>query len=469
MLARHAGARRFAFNQCLRLVHDALDTKRRDPNLKVPWSGFALINAFNAWKRSEAAGRTFAVGRDGRAELIHTGLAWRGQVSAGVFEEAAVDLGRAFSAYWASRAGRRPGPRVGFPHFKRKSRARPTFRVRNRLSQGGRPCVRVGEGYPRSLVLPVIGEVRVREDTRRLRRLLRPGPDGTARARIWFVTVTKHRDRWRASVTLDAPALHPARRHSQQVSKGSGFVGVDVGLHALVVAARADRTEVARIAPSRPLARGLPRLRRASRAASRTRPGSQNRRQAYRRLARVHGHIAAQRNHHLHEVSSSLVKTHDRLCLEDLATANLIRNRHLARSIADAGWGELRRQLRYKAAWYGTELLVAPRFFASTRTCSACGACKEAMDLAERTYRCARCGLEADRDLNAAANLAAWAERNHDHDAQAPDPQAGGRVNNAPGGTGSGRRQRDGTPGPATPLSPGGKKGEPSGATHTAT
>jgi putative transposase len=95
MLARHAGASRFAYNQCLRLVTDALAAKRAEPQVKVPWSGFDLINAFNAWKRGEAAGRVFVAAPDGTITKQVTGLGWRHEVSAQVFEEAAVDLGRA--------------------------------------------------------------------------------------------------------------------------------------------------------------------------------------------------------------------------------------------------------------------------------------------------------------------------------------------------------------------------------------
>jgi putative transposase len=95
MLARHAGASRFAYNRCLQLVTDALATKRTNPQVKVPWSGFDLINAYNGWKRSEAAGRMFVAAPDGTITKQVTGLGWRHEVSAQVFEEAAVDLGRA--------------------------------------------------------------------------------------------------------------------------------------------------------------------------------------------------------------------------------------------------------------------------------------------------------------------------------------------------------------------------------------
>jgi helix-turn-helix protein len=98
-LVRHAGASRFAYNQTLRLVSDALGAKRTDPTVTVPWSGFDLINVFNAWKKTEKAGRVFVVAPDGTIAKKITGLAWRHEVGAQVFEEAAIDLGRALAGY----------------------------------------------------------------------------------------------------------------------------------------------------------------------------------------------------------------------------------------------------------------------------------------------------------------------------------------------------------------------------------
>jgi putative transposase len=162
---------------------------------------------------------------------------------------------------------------------------------------------------------------------------------------------------------------------------------------------------------------------------------------AIRRLSRQHARIANVRQTFLHEVSSQLVQTHDRLCLEDLAVANLLTNRYLAGAIADAAWSEFARQLSYKAAWFGSELVVSNRWFPSSKTCSQCGRVHQQLSLAERSFRCDACGLIADRDRNAAANLAAWAERYH---AQVPDRQAGGRATNALGGDGAGHRHGDG-------------------------
>ena len=137
MLARHAGASRFAYNQCLRFVTDALTRKRLDPSVKVPWSGYDLINAFNTWKKSEDAGRMFIVSPDGTVTKHVTGLAWRHKVCAQVFEEAAVDLGHALSAYSSAKHATRGDRQVGFPGRKRKGRCRDSFRLRNKHQLGG--------------------------------------------------------------------------------------------------------------------------------------------------------------------------------------------------------------------------------------------------------------------------------------------------------------------------------------------
>jgi putative transposase len=453
LLTRYAGASRFAYNQCLRLVTDALTASRSDPQVRVPWSGFDLINAINAWKGSEDAGRVFVVAPDGDITKLVTGLEWRGEVSAQVFEEAAVDFGRALVAY--AQAGSRKGRPMGFPRRKRKGRCRHSFRLRNRQGRGGSFCIRVGDGHSRSVTLPRIGTVRVRDDTRRLRRLLRPvrhtDPDTgqpvvAPRAKILSATVSRHNARWYVSLNIEAPDLHQQLHHARRPDGDhDGWVGLDRGLVALVVAATADGTEVGRFHAPKPLQRDLTGLRRRSRALSRTRPRSRNRARAAQRLSKEHARIANARRHFLHEVSSQLVKTHDRLCLEHLTVANLVRNKHLARAIADAGWAELARQLAYKQAWRGGQIMVADRWFPSSRTCSRCGLVKQQMGLAERVFCCDACGLVMDRDRNAAVNLAAWAEQHH---AQVPDRQAGGRVTNASGGEGAGRRRGDGATGP---------------------
>jgi putative transposase len=336
----------------------------------------------------------FVAAADGTVTKQVTGLAWRHEICAQVLEEAAVDLGRALAAYRDSKTGNRRGRRVGFPRRKRKGRSRDSFRLRNKQSSTGGFLIRVGEGHPRSVTLPKLGTIRVHDDTRRLRRLLRPAqhldPDTSKlvvapRAKVLFATCSRHGTRWYVSLTVHAPGFHPKRHHPPRPSDDhGGFVGVDRGLAAFAVAATADGTEVGRFRAPKPLQRDLVGLRRRSRAASRAQPGSRHRAKAVRRLSRQHDRIANSRRSFLHEVSSQLATTHDRLCLEDLAVANLMGNRRLARAIGDAGWTQLARQLTYKAAWFGAELVVCDRWFPSTRTCSRCGLLKERLRLAER-------------------------------------------------------------------------------------
>jgi len=362
---QHFGARRVAYNKCLEVVKDALDARQKDDSVIVPWSRFDLINAFNAWKRSEQAGRRFAVDRSGQATLVDQGLSWRSEVCAQVFEEGAQDLGRALAAFSAARRGERR--EVGFPHFQKLGR-NDSFRLRNKVSKNGRHTIRVGEQNPRSVTLPVIGAVPVREDTRRLRRLLREGPQGKPRGRICYATVAVKNGRFVLTLTCELADFHEKRRHA---SEQRSFIGIDRGLSSLLVLGDANRNELGRIAPPKHLDQELVKIRRQSRACSRKVLGSSNRKKAARRLARLHAKVVNRRADFTHRISSEIAKSHGALCLEQLAVGNLTKNRHLSRAIGDAAWGELANQLSYKARWYGATLHIAPRFFPSTRTCSS--------------------------------------------------------------------------------------------------
>src|SRR5262249_16865359 len=155
----------------LRIVKTGLTQRRADPGVRVPWTGFDLINTFNAWKKTEDAGRVFTVDTYGGVEVVVTGLAWRREVCQQVFEEAAVDLGGGWAAGRHSGRGKPKGRPVGFPGFKKKPGAVASFRLRNNPPKGKPAAIRVGgNDRPRSVTLPGIGAVGVHDDTRRLRR-----------------------------------------------------------------------------------------------------------------------------------------------------------------------------------------------------------------------------------------------------------------------------------------------------------
>ena len=433
VLARHAGAARFAFNQCLSMVKIALTQRKTSTDVDVPWSGFDLINAFNKWKKTEEAGRVFTVDSRGVAEMVVTGLPWRTEVRQQVFEEAAVDCGRALSAWSDSRSGKRKGKMISFPRFKKKTEGVPSFRLRNKNPKGGVPAIRVGDhGRVRSITLPGIGQIGVFDDTRRLRCMLAKG-----RAKILFATITHRAGRWWVSLNVEAADLHPALTHAVRDRADSGrWIGVDRGLAAFLVAADADGTEVARVNESpKPLVAGMKQQRWLAKSLSRKQKGSHNHRDAAAKLRRHHHHVANLRGHFLHQLSNELVKTHDRLVIEGLNVSGMLRNRHVARAISDASWAEFARQLKYKQAWRGGILCVADRWYPSSKLCAAGGAIRRDLTLADRVFTC-DCGYSADRDCNAAINLARWGQAHHETTPDPRTPKRGGRATNA--------RRRDG-------------------------
>jgi putative transposase len=351
-----------------------------------------------------------------------------------VFEEAAVDLGNGLKTWSDSRSGMRKGKRVGFPRFKKKAGAVASFRLRNKHSPGRRTAIRVGDNdHPRSVTLPGIGALSVHDDTRHLRRML-----ATGRAKILFATVSQHAGRWWVSLNVEAADLHPAHRHRpRDTGDHDDWVGVDRGLSAFLVAATADGREVARITDApKALAARMSTQRRLAKSLSRKKKGSHNHRDAAAKLARHHHHVANIRRHFLHQVSGALVKTHDRLVIEDLNVSGMLANHRLARAIPDAGWAEFARLLHYKQAWHDGQVVIADRWYPSSKRCGQCGTICTDLTLADRVFTCA-CGHCMDRDRNAAMNLARWGQTHHHETSPDPrTPKQRGRPTNA--------RRRDG-------------------------
>ena len=123
------------------------------------------------------------------------------------------------------------------------------------------------------------------------------------------------------------------------------------------------------------------------------------------KVARLHEKIANQRKDFLHKLSINLIKNHDVICIEDLASRNLMKNHHLARAIGDASWTEFVRQLRYKADWYGKKIITISRWFPSSQLCSSCGVNSGKKALSIREWTCENCGIHHDRDINASLNI----------------------------------------------------------------
>ena len=213
--------------------------------------------------------------------------------------------------------------------------------------------------------------------------------------RVLRMTISQRAGRWYASLTVERDDASVTRKAPR-----GGAVGVDLGIKTL--ATLSDGTVIEN---PRHLAASERNLKRVQQALSRKTKGSNRRAKAKATVARIHARVANQRLDGLHKLTTRLAKEHSDISIEDLHVAGMVKNRHLAKPVSDAAFGEFRRQLEYKTARSGTALRVVDRWYGSSQTCSKCGSVKAKHSLAERTYRCDSCGLTMDRDLNAAINI----------------------------------------------------------------
>jgi putative transposase len=383
MLARHFGARRKAYNWTVAALKGDIDawhtaaTRTAKPSLR------ALRKRWNTVK-------------DEVCVNADTGSVWWRECS----KEAYADgIAGAVDAYWnwqTSRSGNRIGNTMGFPRLKKKGRDQD----RVSFTTG---AMRI-EPDRRHLTLPVIGTVRTHENTRRIERLIAKG-----RARVLAITVRRNGTRLDASVRVllqrpQQPALaHPGSR-----------VGVDVGVRRLATVANADGTVLEQVLNPRPLDAALAGLRHVSRARSRCTKGSRRYRERTTQMSRLHRRVNDVRTHHLHCLTTRLAQTHGCIVVEGLDAAGMLRQKGLPgararrRGLWDAALGTPRRHLAYKTGWYGSALVVADRWFPSSKTCHACG---HVQDIGwTEHWQCDGCSVSHQRDVCAAINLARWEE-----------------------------------------------------------
>ncbi|WFE54735.1 IS607 family element RNA-guided endonuclease TnpB [Micromonospora sp. WMMD1155] len=336
----------------------------------------------------------------------HEVAPWWRECSKEAFNTGLDALARALRNWADSRSGKRAGRAVGFPRF--KSRRRTTASLR--FTTG---AIRV-EPDRTHVVLPRLGRMKLHESARKLARRLEAGT-----ARIMSATVRRDGGRWQVSFTVEV------QRAERDPARPGAVIGLDVGVKHLAVLSTGES-----VPNPRHLNDAQRKLRALGRRLSRKvgpdrlsgqRP-SRRWQRAQARLGRAHARVANLRRDSLHKLTTGLARQYGTIVIEDLHVAGMLRNRRLARYIADAGFAELRRQLAYKTIWNGGRLAVADRWYPSSATCSGCGVAKTKLALSERTYTCTACGLILDRDLNAARNLAALAA---DCDTAGSGPVAG--------------------------------------------
>jgi len=299
-----------------------------------------------------------------------------------------ANLAKAWSRYVELR---RAGQPAHAPRFKKKGRAPDGFYLANdRFRLEGR-----------SAVLPKVGRVALREALR-------------WHGKIMGASVSREAAHWYLAIQVDVPDYLARRRRT-----GDAVTGVDLG-----VTNAATLSSGEKIAGPRPLKAALRRLRIRSRRLSRkleaaraaagiigrivkgTRlPASKNRTRGALALARLQARIARVRRDFTHKLTTRLCRENQAVAVEDLNVRGMLANARLSRAIIDVGFYELRRQLRYKAARYGTHIVLADRWYPSSKLCSGCGTRNGVLALGERTWTCAGCGAQHDRDVNAAINL----------------------------------------------------------------
>jgi putative transposase len=338
---QHAGAARWAYNWGLQIKQERYRATKRSP------TAIELHRELNALKKTE--------------------VPWMYQVSKCAPQEALWNLDAAFTHFFRRCALKKQGKwkgKLGYPQFKTKKKGLGSFRLTGRIVI----C-------EKAIVLPRLGRLRLKER----------GYLPTSGVQILSATVSEQAGHWYVSGQVEQEQIVPPNR--------GPVVGIDLGIKHLATLSDGE------VIPN-------PRhLKRLQRVVSRRQKGGKNRKKAVRKLAKLHRQIKQQRRDTLHQVTTRLAKSKSVLVIEDLHVRGMLKNHHLAQAIGDVGFYEFKRQLLYKASWYGSSVILADQWEPSSKRCSKCGWIDADLTLADRTFHCEQCSLVLDRDLNAAINL----------------------------------------------------------------
>ena len=341
-LAKAAGTARFAYNWALEEWKKQYVECQKNPKLKKPTEA-SLRKQLNSIKVEE--------------------FPWMLEVTKCAPQMAIMQLGDAFKNFFAGRAK--------YPQFRRKG-------VDDRFTLTNDQFRVVGS----KIHIPHLKWVEMREELR-------------FKGKITSATISRKADKWFVSINVELSGLSHLKP-----AKNQGEVGVDLGVLALATLSTGEVVE-----GPKPLKRLRRKVRRLSKSIARKEKGSANRQKEKEKLAKTHAKIANIRKDGLHKLTTDLTSRFHTVVIEDLNVSGMLKNRKLARAISDMGFYEFRRQLTYKAAMRGGEVVVADRFFPSSKLCSACGDKLEELSLSVRKWTCPGCGTCHDRDVNAALNL----------------------------------------------------------------
>jgi len=262
------------------------------------------------------------------------------------------------------------GEALGYPKFKKKGLAKDSFYIANDKFSLNEKQIRI----------PKLGWVKMRETLR-------------FTGKIMSATVSRTADKWFVAIAVDTEV-------ASQPPKTKGAVGVDLGISTL--ATMSDGRKVQHSSKREKLEKQVKRL---QKSVSRKQRGSASRYKAVVKLARKHHELTNLRNDLLHKLTTGLVQDYETIVIEDLNVKGMVKNHHLARSISRQAWGEFRLQIEYKSQIHSRTLLIANRFYPSSKTCSDCNFVNKKVILGVESWVCPSCGVVHDRDFNAAINL----------------------------------------------------------------
>lgn len=328
--------------------------------VRVIWN--ANVESFNSYDKDANPKPKIIT----KSDLI-TDKPWLNEISAAAIQQKIRDFQETSKQFFSKTRKKR----IGRPSFKKKSGIQ-SYRLPNQKFSLGDNKIR----------LEKIGWVKMRVD--------RAIPD---ESKILSCTISMNCcGQYFVFVLVETLILH---KH-----KTGKMVGIDLGLKSFATLSgsividnikffREKQSEIVKI----------------QRHLSRKKKGSNRYRKNKLRIARLHNKIANKRNYFLHSVTTYLADNYDVICIEDLNVSGMLSNHKLAKAISDTSFYQFRSMLEYKCNWYGKELVVIDRFYPSSKTCSKCGWKKEDLTLSDRVFKCENCGMEIDRDLNAAINI----------------------------------------------------------------
>jgi putative transposase len=325
------------------------------------------------WKRQYEAGEKpyrFKLCKQFNAQK-DTICPWVRDVPYAITESAFLNLGLAFNNFF--RRVKQGSDKVGYPKFKNCHQDK-SFQIRNASVENDR--VRITG----------IGWVSLKE------RFYIPSGEEYGR----YATISERAGRWYISVLV--------KTDEDKIETDGSVIGVDIGIKSLAVCSDGTVYE-----SPRPLNEAQSKLSRLQRELARRQKGGSNRHKSQVKLQRQFAEVSDLRDNALHNISHDIIynKHPSVVVIEDLNVQGMMMNHHLANALSDSCFGELRRQIEYKAKSAGVQVIVADRWFPSSKTCNVCGCIKDDLTLADREFVC-ECGNRIDRDLNAALNLAAY-------------------------------------------------------------